>query len=732
MWFYIIVEKRGAAMSTNNKIWRDASGVCHVAANDKADAFRLMGYAHARDRGMQIILMRILGQGRASEILDSSDEMLGIDTFFRRMNWSGAMDAEMSKLTPEAKLILGSYCDGVNQGFSEGIPWECRLFGYRPEPWEAADSLLISRMIGYLTLAQSQGEMERFFIELVQAGVDKARLDELFPDVLGGLDMDLVRKIKLQDRLVSPAALWNIAPPMMMASNNWVVSGEKTVSGKPVIANDPHLEINRLPNVWYEMALTVGDTYAMGGTMPGAPALLVGRNPHLAWTATYTFMDATDSWIEQCREGKYFRAPDQWVPFSIRKETIRRKKKDPVTVTFYENHHGVLEGDPQEEGYYLATAWAPALSGAETFNNIVQVLDATSVRQGMDFLSRVETSWNFVLADTAGNIGYQMTGRMPKRRPGVSGFVPLPGWEPENDWQGFEDPADLPASFNPDCGYLVTCNQNLNHLGRVNPINVGMGPYRSDRIGDLLENDDAVTCETMFKLHFDLYSTQAEAFMAVLSPLLPDTELGRMLKNWDFNYTADSRAACLFDRFYKQLYRDVFGEHGFGPAAVDHIQTHTGLFNDFYINFDRILLSETSHWFGGTAREALFRQAAEKALTGAPQKWGEIRQVIMKNILFDEKLPKFLGFDRGPITIIGSLATPHQGQIFESAGRLTTFAPSFRLVSDMADDHIHTNMAGGPSDRRFSKWYVSDLENWKTGKYKIISNDPAQIKLPFK
>ncbi|MEZ4568000.1 MAG: penicillin acylase family protein [Desulfobacterales bacterium] len=227
--------------------------------------------------------------------------------------------------------------------------------------------------------------MERFFIELVQAGVDKARLDELFPDVLGGLDMDLVRKIKLQDRLVSPAALWNIAPPMMMASNNWVVSGKKTVSRKPVIANDPHLEINRLPNVWYEMALTVGDTYAMGGTMPGAPALLVGRNPHLTWTATYTFMDATDSWIEQCREGKYFRAPDQWVPFSIRKETIRRKKKDPVTVTFYENHHGVLEGDPQEEGYYLATAWAPALSGAETFNNIVQVLDTTSVRQGMDF-----------------------------------------------------------------------------------------------------------------------------------------------------------------------------------------------------------------------------------------------------------------------------------------------------------------------------------------------------------
>jgi penicillin amidase len=321
---------------------------------------------------------------------------------------------------------------------------------------------------------------------------------------------------------------------------------------------------------------------------------------------------------------------------------------------------------------------------------------------------------------------------MPRRRPGVSGFVPLPGWNPENDWQGFEDPADLPASFNPDCGYLVTCNQNLNHLGRAKPINVGMGPYRSDRIGRLLSEDNKITCETMFKLHFDIYSTQAAAFMEILGPLLPDTEQGRMLRNWDFKYSADSEAAYLFDRFYKQLYQDVFGDHGFGVGAADHVETHTGLFNDFYINFDRILLSENSLWFGGNTREALFRQAAEKALQAVPQKWGDTRQVMMKNILFDGKLPKFFGFDRGPITIIGSLATPHQGQIFESAGRLTTFAPSFRLVSDMVTDEIYTNMAGGPSDRRFSKWYVSDLENWKTGKYKKISAAPDKARLPFK
>ncbi|MEZ4551298.1 MAG: penicillin acylase family protein [Desulfobacterales bacterium] len=166
---------------------------------------------------------------------------------------------------------------------------------------------------------------------------------------------------------MSPAALWNIAPPMMMASNNWVVSGKKTVSRKPVIANDPHLEINRLPNVWYEMALTVGDTYAMGGTMPGAPALLVGRNPHLTWTATYTFMDATDSWIEQCREGKYFRARSVGAVFH-QKRNHSAQEKDPVTVTFYENHHGCWKATR----HIILPPPGHRLFRAETFN-IVQV-----------------------------------------------------------------------------------------------------------------------------------------------------------------------------------------------------------------------------------------------------------------------------------------------------------------------------------------------------------------------
>ena len=265
-------------MNNNSKIWRDSNGVCHIEAENKSDAYRLMGYAHGRDRGMQMLMMRILGQGRASEILDSSDELLSVDTFFRRMNWYNLMSKEVEKLSPETITLMNHYCNGVNTALEEKRPWECRLFGYKPEPWCLENSILILRMIGYLTLAQSQGEMERLLIEMIQAGLDETKLHELFPKILGGLDMDLIKEIKLQERIVSPASLWNIAAPLAMASNNWVVSGTKTASGKPILSNDPHLEVNRLPNVWYEMAVKTGEGYSVGANMPGIPALLVGRN----------------------------------------------------------------------------------------------------------------------------------------------------------------------------------------------------------------------------------------------------------------------------------------------------------------------------------------------------------------------------------------------------------------------------------------------------------------------
>jgi penicillin amidase len=342
----------------------------------------------------------------------------------------------------------------------------------------------------------------------------------------------------------------------------------------------------------------------------------------------------------------------------------------------------------------------------------------------MNCLGKVESSWNFVLADSKGNIGYQMSGLMPIRRDGVSGFVPLPGWVRENDWKGFVGFVDLPRIINPESGFFVTANNDLNEYGKVKPINMPMGPYRAERIAQVLSEDKKFSVEDIFSMHMDVYSVQAEAFMKILKPLLPDAGNGRILRNWDLRYDPESQGAYLFEEFYKELYREVFGENSMGTEVVDFLKEETGAFIDFYLNFDRILLMETSSWFNGRKREDIYKKSLEKVLSMEPKKWGDVQKVMLKHILLGGKLPLFLGFDRGPVTIIGGRATIHQGQIYRSANRQTTFAPSFRFVMDFAKEEFFSALAGGPSDRRFSKWYASGLEGWIQGKYKTLKINP--------
>ncbi|MBT3314297.1 MAG: penicillin acylase family protein [Anaerolineae bacterium] len=707
-------------------IFRDKNGTPHIEATTTNDMYWGQGFVHARDRGVQMLMMRVLGQGRLCELLNDSEESLGIDKFFRQMNWHNNLEREFDKLEEKYQGYLQSYTDGVNAALTEKSPWEYKLLGYKPEKWHPNDSIMISRMIGYLTLAQSQAEMERLFIEMVQADISHEKLEELFPGNLGELDIDLLKKVSLGERIVNPSSLWDMGAPRMMASNNWVIGGARTKSGQPILANDPHLEVNRLPNVWSEIVLSSGGRYIMGGTMPGVPGVLTGRNQNLAWGVTYAFVDAVDSWVEDCKDGKY-RKEGKWNDFHIRTETIRRKKADDVEVNFYENEHGVLDGNPHRPGFYLATRWTGADSGAVTIRAFFDIAEATTAKEGMNIIGQVETGWDFVLADKAGDIGFQMTGKVPKRRAGISGFVPLPGWDAKNDWDSYIQVDEMPRILNPKPNFFATANNDLNEYGKIPPINMPMGSYRAERINALLAEKDDFRVEDVFAMHADLYSLQAERFMAILRPLLPNTPQGDILREWDLHYDAASQGAYLFEAFYKELYREVFGKNGFGEAALDFLYDESGTFIDFYQNFDRVLLTENSVWFGDMSRDELYRKVAVKSLNIESKAWGSRQQYTMSHMLFGGTLPKFLGFDRGPITGVGGRATINQGQIYQSAGRTTTFFPSLRMVTEMGEDKLYSNLAGGPSDNRFSKWYISDLENWLNYHYKVTKpNSPNE------
>ncbi|MCB1160699.1 MAG: penicillin acylase family protein, partial [Leptospiraceae bacterium] len=353
------------------QIKRSKTGKPIIQAEEERDVYYALGYCNAKDRGLQMLMMRLLGQGRLSEFLDSSDESLKIDLFFRRMNW-GKVNFQESDLKQEVLPLIQAYCKGINDAFSQSLPFELNLLGYKHEDWKIKDSVLLSRMMGYIGLAASQEEMEKLFIEMVQAGIKKERLQELFPDLLHEADFELIKKIKLEHRIVEPSSLWQKGLPRLMASNNWVVSGKRTESKFPILANDPHLEVNRLPNVWYEITAFWKDNFVAGAMVPGLPAIIIGRTKHLSWGVTYTFMDSVDSWIEKCSEGNYYREKEGYIPFKKREEIIKRKGKQANHVTFYENNHGVLSGNPdsKEESYLLSTRWSSAESGIHTINNI--------------------------------------------------------------------------------------------------------------------------------------------------------------------------------------------------------------------------------------------------------------------------------------------------------------------------------------------------------------------------
>ncbi len=701
-------------------IVRDAHGVPHINAQTLGDAYWGVGYTHAYDRGLQLLLTRILGQGRAAELLSGDDETVEVDRFFRKMNFGGALDEQLNMLKPETRKLVDHYCDGVNTRLNEKIPWELRVMGYKAEPWTPADSVLMSRMTGYVGLAQSQGEIERFVVEMVQGGTGRAKLEALFPGLMGNLDAELLGKVTLTERMVPESAMWRRIVPSMTASNNWVVSPQKSATGNALLANDPHLETNRLPNVWCETAMSVGDRYAVGAGMPGIPGIIIGRTNDVAWGATYTFMDGIDFWVEQCRAGQYFK-DGAWHDFARRTEIIKRKKNPPLDVTYFENAHGVLEGDANTEGHYLASRWASADSGARSLNAFVGIWNAKTVEEGMACLGEIETAWNWVLADGAGNIGYQMSGLLPKRGAGVNGFVPVPGWDSANDWQGFHHHSELPRCVNPEAGYFVTANQDLNRWGAVVPINIPMSGYRATRIAAMLDAKEKLTLKDLQAIQYDDYSLEAERFMAFIRDDLPDTPAGNALRNWDCRYAPESDGAVVFEAFYGALYDEVFGNGGLGPDVIAHVRKETGLVVGFFENFENILLADDSPWFEGRSRSDIYAVALEHAMETEVAPWRASNHLIMKHLLFGGRLPKFLGFDHGPVALRGGRATPHQGQIFRAANRDSSFTPSFRFVTDLETNEIHSNLAGGPSDRRFSKWYVSDLDNWVSGKYKKLT-----------
>ena len=715
------VTLKGTAGNIN--IQRMPDGFPRIQADSQMDLHYGLGYVHGHDRQMQMWLLKIIGQGRASELLKADDDLIELDKYMRWINLAGNTADDARKLSTETDDILKTYCRGVNDAVAETkTPFEFKLVGYEPDDWKPENILLITKMIGFVGLSQSQGDAEKFIIQMIRNDVSAEKIKELFPVITEDISDDLIeviKQVKLQRPIIPESIKWLRRLAGFSASNNWAIGPGKTVSGNAMLCGDPHLS-GQLPSIFYPAVMSCPDHYMMGATLPGVPSVMLGRSTHLAWAVTYGTMDMIDYFIEEIQDKKY-RSGDQWRPFTVREEIIRPRKKDPIVLRIYENENGILEGEPDEDGYYLNFAWsAHRVASVDSISNLMKIPMSRNAAEAMNYFAGLTFApFNWTMADTENNIGYQLSGLFPQKVQNSSGLLPYPGWDETQAWQGMTSPEKNPRAFNPETGFIVTANQNLNHLGQVAPMTLPMPDYRADRIRELLEAKEKLSVDDMKKIQYDRYSIQAKTFMGIIEPLLPATENGDLLKNWDRIYDSASLGATLFERVYQELIKLVFGENGMGVDVVEHMISDTSMFAMLHGKFDRVLLEKESAWFGGLSREEIYQTAIERGLSDPAVPYGQTRKIYIPNIFFAGQLPKIFGFDYGPYEHVGSRATVAQSQIFKAMGHPATFVAVYRMIADMGERELHNNNAGGPSDRRFSKYYTMGISDWISAGYNI-------------
>ncbi len=714
--------------SHNITLSRTSEGVLKIFADSMEQFNMAMGFCHAHDRMVQMMMVRTIAQGRLSECLKADDETLEIDIFMREMAIYREAQKEVENLSPTAKKFLDDYCFGVNDYLKRySRPFEFKLVGFKPEPWSAADTLATVKIMAYIGLAQTQQDVEKFIIQSIRNEVDLDKLKNLFTPHLDEMTEEivtLVKKAKIYQPAIPKSIKFLAALPKMKASNNWMIAASKSKSGNVIQCNDPHLECNRLPAVWYEFVANIGDERLCGVNMPGVPGMIMGRNRNVGIGFTYGFMDMIDYFIEEVVDGRFQESGD-YKDFNGRTEIIKRKGKDDYIFKVYENDRGVLEKAPEEsfeDGFYLTRAWSGHKNGAaNSVEAISRLLTVKTASEAGELVKDITISCNWIIGDHSGEILYQQSGLLPKRA--HSGLYPVPGWDLNMNWKGLHQSSDLAKIKDPSLEFLASANEDRNQIGKPLSINMPMGTYRVDRIAQLLNQKEKVDIDDMKEMQKDLYSLQAEKYFEIIRPLIPDSPTGRVLSNWDLKYDRNSIGATLFEEFYNDLLKEVFGHNMFGEKVWKYVIDETGLVVDFYRNFDEILLnSNASIWFND--KNLLFKKVLEKTLSrfsaNQIRTWGSQRKVMIKNIFFDGKLPAFFGFDKGPLGLEGNRATIVQGAVYRAHGRQTTFCPSYRFISDLGTNKVETVLAGGASDRRFSPWYANDLDNWYNFRYKTL------------
>jgi penicillin amidase len=562
-----------AGLSAPVEILRDRYAIPHVIGRSFDDAAFGLGYAHAQERLWQMETARRFIQGRFAELFGA--RAVPSDVLMRSIGLYGAAEEAVKHLTPATRRVLQAYADGVNAYLDHHRgPWPIELVlvgDTPPERWSAADSVAVMKGMAWQLSGNAYSEAARAALVPV---LGRKGVQDFFPPFS---DAPLPGWL---DTVYGTTRTGQAFPiPDATASDNWVVAGMRSEDGRPLLANDPHLGFS-IPSVWYLAHLSFPDGDVTGGTLPGIPAIVAGRNAHVAWGETNTEPDTQDLYLEKLNPDnrREYQVPGGWAEFDNRLEVIKVRFGADRRILVRTSRHGPVMpetsvfGRAAPDGYVIALAWT-ALAPDDTTLDAVLGIDLANNSSDVKAaaLRFVTPMQNIVYADDTGQIGLILPGRVPLRSKSNDslGLVPSPGWDGRYDWQGFIPPQEMVLVANPPSGQIATANNNT--VPETYPYTLTREwevPYRYDRIEQLLAQvarNSPARFAAMQNDITDLYAIALKQRLVAAGPFAAsDAEAARLVETWNGAMDAKGAEPLIFAAWARALARRIYADE-LGP-----------------------------------------------------------------------------------------------------------------------------------------------------------------------
>jgi penicillin amidase len=736
-------ELKVEGLTSTVEVIRDRWGIPHIYAADSNDLFFAQGFVHAQDRLWQMELNRRTGRGTLSELFGKM--ALDTDRVIRTLGWDRLGKADWANFDGQAKDMISAYVKGINafiENSRSRLPIEFTLLGYKPHPWTEDDVLAFSRVMYWKLSDTWYGKLVRARISLAVGKEHAGELEfehaEENPLVLpGGIEFNLLNPDKTLKGAKGPFLKRG------KGSNAWAVSGGKTATGSPFLCNDMHLEVG-IPSLWYEVHLTGGGFNAAGVSLPGLPLVMVGHNDNIAWGMTLAYTDSEDLFIEKFNPDNpaQYQYQGEWKEADVIEESIKVKgAAEPHVERVVVTHHGPIISEVEDCGGQRIAVNSIALKTSKTLCGWMMLNQAESWDDFVRAVQLIETpQLNIAYADTEGNIGHWVSGKVPVRASG-DGMVPVPGWTGEYEWIGEVPFEEMPHALNPEQGYVVSCNQRI--VPEDYPYFLGnsfLNGYRAKRVTAGLEGKENLSVKDFRSIQLDWHSIPGKKFAERIQKLQsgdPDIQMVRnRLSAWDGRIAPESVPAALYEVssyiFLGKLFKPKLGAEltdnllgkGFHPV-LQGASEFLGHNTDIML---RMIENPDSWWLvraGGlekvllqSLKEAVDWLRKELGKDVKEWKWGKIHYLTLDHAMGMKK-PLDRVFNRGPFPMGGDTDTPFQTGI--SADRPyhgIVAAPSHRQIIDLGDFSkslmIHPP---GQSGQLGSPHYDDFLKLWLAGDY---------------